>query len=66
MIIIRFKFYQRLKILFGWYVQVELWPPGVHQSHASYLLSPVEPERQWICHDQKIAAKKRAEEWRTK
>lgn len=60
MIVLRFRFWQRLKILLGWYVQVELWPPDHgSQSYASYLLSPATPEREWKGHHQKIAAEQR-------
>lgn len=44
MIIIRLKFWQKIKLLFGWYVQIEIWPRTA-QTYSSLVLAPWEQER---------------------
>jgi len=51
MIIVRLSLWQKLKLLFGWYLQIEEWPIG--QSYYQYVLGPWETPRQfrsrWRC-----------------
>jgi hypothetical protein len=44
MIIITLTFWQKLKLLFGWYVQVEIWPRSA-QCYWHVVLAPWEQER---------------------
>ena len=44
MIIIRLSVWQKIRLLFGWYVQVEVWPHTA-QSYAQYVLPPWEEKR---------------------
>lgn len=44
MIIVALSFWQRLKLLFGWYVQIELHP-NTAQSYSQFVLPPWEEQR---------------------
>lgn len=44
MIIVYLNLWQRIKLLFGWYVQIELWPKTA-QSYSQFVLPPWEPKR---------------------
>ena len=46
MIIVYLSLWQKIKLLFGWYVQIELWPLGA-QSYCQNVLPPWQPQRKW-------------------
>ena len=46
MIIVSLSLWQKVKLLFGWYVQIELWPRDA-QSYSQFVLPPWEEKRIW-------------------